>query len=148
MKPSDLADAIERGDVILIQRVSTIKDREEGHVTTADEKMLSDALRSYAPSETAKPAAAWIPCGERKPNTYETVLFATAATHSTGYWTGSQWMMDINHESDPGLLPTHWMPLPPQPDAATREGKHSPAGPAANGELAVAAPDAGDTCDR
>jgi hypothetical protein len=48
-----LAEAVERGQAILLERVATLKDCEEGHAPTDDESLIADALRAFALSHVA-----------------------------------------------------------------------------------------------
>lgn len=59
----------------------------------------------------------WIDVTERMPDEYDTVLIGRAGVPwpITGFWTGEKWVnRDVREEA---LDPTHWMPLPPGPNA-------------------------------
>lgn len=56
----------------------------------------------------------WIPCAERRPESFSTVLLGVAG-HTyvdVGFFNGSEYMSELG---DCSLIPTHWMPLPEAP---------------------------------
>ena len=58
----------------------------------------------------------WVAVSERMPAAYETILLVDGdGIKSTGFWNGNDFAMDLDHEVDPRLTPTHWMPLPAAP---------------------------------
>ena len=59
----------------------------------------------------------WIDVTERMPGEYDTVLIGRTGVPwpITGFWTGEKWVnRDVREEA---IDPTHWMPLPPGPNA-------------------------------
>lgn len=94
----DVADHIKAG---------TLKcDVCTGHVNAARDLLAS------APSAIG---SRWIACADRIPENYATVLATDGEIASTGFWTGSVWVVDVAAEMDPLMTPTHWMPLPEAP---------------------------------
>jgi hypothetical protein len=103
--------------------------RPDGGHAEADRGQFLSATSANSPA--LSPAAAearreyvhsgWIPCGERMPGKYLTVLAAFDHTQTTGYWTGHRWYLDIQHPSDPLLIPSHWRPLEVGPNGPAAE---------------------------
>ena len=58
------------------------------------------------------PESQWIPIAERKPVPHDTILLTNGEWRSSGYWTGERFQIDVQGESDPGLVATHWAPFP------------------------------------
>ena len=76
-----------------------------------------------APPQAEALKDAWIPVSESKPTNSNAVLVTNGEWYSTGYWNGVVWFLDVQHESDPGINPVYWMPLPSAPtDAALQAG--------------------------
>ena len=79
--------------------------------TAGQARAMLEHVLALAGSESER----WIPCAERQPKPLQTVLMTNGEWTSTGFWNGQLWFLDVVHESDPGMSPAWWMPVPESP---------------------------------
>lgn len=102
-------------------RVAAIRDEvklfvnDDGKYCATINRADYEWLLSTASASSARATPQWIPRSERMPDAGMHVLLTNGEWISTGYFAGRHFSIDVQHESDPGLTPTHWMPLPEAP---------------------------------
>lgn len=65
-----------------------------------------------APTIEPQPEQRWIPCGERLPDGYATVLITHRGGVSFGWYNGRYWERGANAKHRPLQTVIAWMPLP------------------------------------